>query len=88
MNFNTIFAIAFLIIILLVIIKIFMGPLKILVKLVYSSILGTFAILIFNFLGKFIGLHIGLNLVTILTIAFLGLPGMALILFLQIIFKV
>ncbi len=48
-------------------------------KVALRSAVALFAIWVVNVLGGFVGFHIGLNLVTGLTVGFLGLPGAALI---------
>lgn len=88
MNFNTILAITFLLIILVMIIKTMIKPIKTALKLCYSCILSGIGIFGVNILGSIIGMHIGLNAVNVIAIALLGLPGIALILFLQLLFKV
>lgn len=87
MNANTVFALIFLTIVLFIIIRILIGPLKMFFKIIYSCILSTIGILGFNFIGNVLGLHIGVNIINILVIGMLGFPGMALVLFLQLIFK-
>lgn len=87
-SYNTLLAFAFLAILMFIVIRILLGPLKVLFKILYSCIIGALGIFIFNFIGNILGLHIGLNIITILTVGLLGLPGLALILFLKIIFKV
>jgi len=58
-------------------------PIKLLLKLTLNSALGCVGIIIFNLASGFLGLSIGVNIVTALTVGILGMPGFALILFLQ-----
>ena len=44
--------------------KIFIVPIKWILKLVFNSVLGGFVIWIINFVGSFWGFHIGLNVYT------------------------
>ena len=62
---------------------IFSRPIKWLLKLCLNSALGCAGLITFNFLGSLFGLHIGVNLVTCLTVGILGLPGFPLLLVLQ-----
>ena len=62
------------IIILFIVGKIFIVPLRIILKLILNSILGAFLIYIINFIGSTFGFHIGLNFFTALFIGILGIP--------------
>ena len=55
--------------------KIFIVPIKWIIKLVFNSILGGLIIMLINFIGGAWGFHIGLNLYTSLIVGFLGIPG-------------
>jgi len=65
--------------------KIFILPLKSIIKLVLNSILGGILIIIINSIGANFGFHIGLNIFTSLFIGLLGIPGAGLLVVLQII---
>ena len=55
--------------------RIFIVPLKKILKLVLNSILGGVVIFIINLIGANFGFHIGLNFFTSILIGLLGLPG-------------
>ena len=55
--------------------KIFIVPIKKVMKLVINSILGGCTIWIINLVGAGINFHIGLNIFTSILIGLLGLPG-------------
>lgn len=55
--------------------RIFIIPLKKIVKLVLNSILGGISIYLINLIGVTFGFHIGLNFFTSILIGLLGLPG-------------
>ncbi len=55
--------------------RIFILPIKKVLKLVLNSILGGVLIFIINIIGTSFGFHIGLNLITSITIGILGIPG-------------
>ncbi len=61
----------------------FIVPLKYALKLLMNSILGGVAIVMINLVGKAVGLHISLNLLTAVIAGVLGVPGVLLILFFQ-----
>ena len=72
--------------ILFVITKIFFTPIKFIIRLIANSILGALALWLLNLLRPFIGIYIGINPITALVTGLLGIPGICLLLLLQIIF--
>lgn len=58
-------------------------PLGLLLKLLVRSALGLGGIWLFNLAGGLIGVQVGMNLFTGLTLGLLGLPGLGLLLLLQ-----
>ena len=71
--------------ILFVVGRIFIVPIKWILKLVFNSILGGFLIWIINMIGGIWGFHIGLNLYTSLIVGFLGIPGAIFLILLKLI---
>ncbi|MGN0726998.1 MAG: pro-sigmaK processing inhibitor BofA family protein [Anaerovoracaceae bacterium] len=65
--------------------KIFLWPLKLVLKLAASSVIGGLAILIINALGAGFGLMIPLNLISAAIVGVLGIPGVMLLLILTLI---
>ena len=57
--------------------RVFIIPIKKILKLVLNSIIGGFLIYIINLIGANWGFHIGLNFFTSILIGILGLPGAA-----------
>lgn len=55
--------------------RIFIIPIKLILKLVFNSILGGILILAVNFIGEIFGLHIAINVVTCIIVGILGVPG-------------
>lgn len=55
--------------------KIFIVPIKWIMKLVFNSILGALIIWAINLIGGIWGFHIGLNFFTAVMIGILGIPG-------------
>lgn len=72
------------ILIVLVLAGICLKPIKFILKIGINSVLGLGAIWLINFLGASLGIHIGLNPVTAVAVGALGVPGVILILLLQI----
>ncbi len=65
--------------------RIFILPIKKILKLVFNSILGGFLIFIINIIGSSFGFHIGLNLFTSILIGLLGIPGAIVLVLIKII---
>ncbi len=55
--------------------RIFIFPIKKIIKLIFNSILGGILIWIINLIGANFNFHIGLNFFTSAVIGLLGLPG-------------
>jgi len=58
-------------------------PLKFLIKLIINVLIGGLVLLVLNFFGGIIGIHIGVNVITALTVGILGVPGVLLLLLIQ-----
>ena len=65
--------------------KIFLFPIKKILKLVFNTIIGGAIIYIINLIGANFGFHIGLNLITSFVVGILGIPGAILLIILKII---
>lgn len=72
------------IIILFIVGRIFILPLKKILKLVINSILGGALIYIINLVGAAFGFHIGLNIGTSIFVGILGLPGASFLVILKL----
>lgn len=55
--------------------RIFIIPIKKILKLLINSVLGGITIFLINFIGGYFGFHIGLNIFTSILVGILGLPG-------------
>lgn len=55
--------------------RIFIVPIKKILKLIINSVMGGIVIFLINIIGANFGFHIGLNLVTSILIGILGIPG-------------
>lgn len=64
--------------------KIFVKPLKFILRLVLNSILGGLLLLLINYIGQGFSFHIGLNIFTSVLVGLLGLPGVILLIVLQL----
>ena len=87
MDFNTIITFLACIVFIFIFGKLFIWPLKNILKLIVNSILGGILIYIINILGGNFGFHIGLNLLTSIIVGILGIPGAILLIILKIIVR-
>ncbi len=76
------------IILLFILGRIFIVPLKAVLKLVINALLGAVAILLINWVGGLIGFHIALNIYTAFIVGTLGIPGFVLLVILKLIFGI
>ena len=71
------------IVMLIIIGRLFIFPLKKIFKLIINSVIGTALIYIINLIGGNFNFHIGLNWWTILCTGILGIPGVILVVLLK-----
>lgn len=60
-------------------------PIKIIMKLVLNGIIGGILLFIFNLIGGLFGLSIAINPLSAVIVGFLGIPGVVLLLLMQVI---
>lgn len=75
MDFNNIIAYIACIFFLFIFGKVFIVPIKTIIKLVINSVLGGVVIFLINFIGAYFNFHIGLNIITSIFVGLLGIPG-------------
>lgn len=64
--------------------RIFILPIKSILKLVLNSILGGLIIYLINVVGSLFSFHIGLNYITAILVGILGVPGAILLVVLKV----
>ncbi len=84
LDLNVILAYSFGIVLILVIGKIFLMPLKLVFKLIYNGVIGGIMLYVINFIGSHFGFTIALNPVTALVAGFLGIPGIVLLILVKL----
>jgi len=84
MDFNSIIAYIACIFFLFIFGRLFIVPIKTILKLVVNSILGGITIFIINLIGSIWGFHIGLNLITSIFVGILGIPGVIVIIIIKL----
>jgi len=85
MDFNNIIAYIACIFFLFIFGKLFIVPIKTILKVLINSILGGIAIFVINLIGSFFNFHIGLNLITSIFVGILGIPGVIFIVIIKLI---
>jgi len=83
-DFNVILAYAFGIILIYLLGRMFLMPIKLIFRLIYNALIGGAMLWVLNVAGGYIGFNIAVNPITALIAGFLGLPGVVLL----ILFKV
>ena len=83
MGIEVIFAYVFGIMMLFLVAKLLLIPIKIVWRLGVNAVVGGLALLLINFIGGFFGLYIPINIITALTTGILGVPGVVMILIVQ-----
>ena len=83
-DFNVLLAYVFGIILIYLVGRMFLMPIKLIFRLVYNALIGGAMLWLLNFVGTYIGFNIPINPITALVAGFLGLPGVILL----ILFKV
>ena len=84
MDFNSIIVYIACILFLFIFGRIFIVPIKTILKLIVNSVLGGIIIFIVNLVGSIWGFHIGLNLITSVFVGILGIPGVIVIIIIKI----
>lgn len=72
--------------VLLGVVQLFSAPLRLALKVLLNTLLGFAALYALNLAGGVTGFTLGLNLFNALTIGILGVPGLALLVLLKLVF--
>lgn len=69
-----------------VVAKIFLAPVKIILRLLVNSVVAIGVMFAINLLEPVLHIHMGINAVSALVVGILGVPGLCLMMLLQILF--
>ncbi len=83
MQVGVILATLLLLVVLFLIIRLILGPLKILTKFFFNCGIALFTLVVLNFIGQYVGYHLPINPVSVMGLGFLGVPGLILVTFLN-----
>lgn len=64
--------------------RIFILPIKKILKIILNSIFGGITIYIINIIGSNFGFHIGLNILTSILVGLLGVPGVVVLVIIRL----
>lgn len=78
-DLNVIIAFLFGIILILLVGKLFLMPLKLIFRLVYNAIIGGIMLWVVNIVGGYFGFYLVINPITALIAGILGIPGVLLL---------
>lgn len=67
--------------------RIFIIPIRFVVRLIFNGVVGGVLLWLTNFGGRFIGIAVPVNPITALIAGFLGVPGVVLVIVLQYLFR-
>lgn len=84
MDYNSIIAFIACIFFIFIVGKIFILPLKTILKFILNSVVGGIIIFIVNLIGRFWNFHIGLNILTSIIVGILGVPGTILVIMIKL----
>ncbi len=87
-NYSVILAYAVGIILLFILGRVLLVPMKVVLKLVYNALLGAIALIAVNFVGGLVGFHIAFNVITAFIVGILGIPGLILLIILKLMFNI
>ena len=84
MDYNSIIAFIACIFFIFIVGKIFILPLKTILKFILNSVAGGIIIFIINLIGGLWNFHIGLNIFTSIIVGILGVPGTILVIMIKL----
>ena len=85
-DFHVIIAFVFGIVLIYLIGRVFLMPIRLILKLIYNGIVGGIMLWIVNYIGAYIGFSIAINPITALVAGVLGIPGVVLLILFKIFF--
>lgn len=83
MDVNIILAFFFGALVIYLLARLLYFPMRLFFRFLINTLAGGLLLLLFNYIGAYWGVQIGLNVVTALIVGLMGLPGVVLLLILQ-----
>lgn len=82
-DLNLIVAAVFGLIVLFYLLKFLFGPGQIFFRIVGTGLMGAAILFLFNLVGGFFNITLGINVITALLVGYMGLPGLIMLIVLQ-----
>ncbi len=82
-DFNVLIAFVFAALLLYIIARLLLVPIRLIVKLIGNVFIGGVLLVLFNLVGSLFGLNVGINVITALVVGFLGVPGLVMLILIQ-----
>lgn len=86
MEVGVILATLLLLVVLFLIVRLILGPLKILTRFFRNCAIALLILIGINIIGNYFGIHLPVNPVSVMSIGVLGIPGFILVAFLSFLF--
>ncbi|MDD4048021.1 MAG: pro-sigmaK processing inhibitor BofA family protein [Clostridia bacterium] len=86
MEVGVILATLILLVVLFLIVRILLGPLKVITRVFIKCSLALLLLVGINIIGQYIGFHLPVNPVSVVGVGTLGLPGLVLVTFMNYLF--
>ena len=83
MDARTVLAYVFALVLAYVLLRLLYGPLRMVFRVTYRTLLGAGLLWVLNLGGNLLGYHFALNIPTAMTVGLLGLPGVVVLALLQ-----
>lgn len=86
MEIGVILATLLMLIVLYLLVRLVVGPLRIISRFFLNCSIALVTLVMINFIGQLIGVHIPVNLISVMSIGLLGVPGFCMVSFLSYLF--
>ncbi|MFY9173901.1 MAG: pro-sigmaK processing inhibitor BofA family protein [Peptococcia bacterium] len=86
-DIGVILATFLLLVVLFFVLRLLLGPLRIITRLLINSGIALVCLLLINLVGRRWGIHLPVNPVSVIGVGILGLPGLILLIFLTYLFN-
>lgn len=75
-----------LLVVLFFVVRLILGPLKVLTHILINSGIALVLLIVINLVGSYLGFHLPINPVSVIGVGILGIPGLVLLSFLTFLF--
>jgi len=75
-----------LLVVLFFVLRLLLGPIKIITRILFNSGIALVLLIVINWIGRYFGFHLPVNPVSVIGVGVLGVPGLILLFFLSYLF--